>query len=212
MKTTLTIFALLLCTGFTSLAQTKNDIFDPKVPITWLGIDFSGAKIIGDRERLATQSDLVKLMESMNDLMKAEADKYNVGAALDRKNAEMALEITKEHNAALDPNEMFSEEASDHLKLTPAGVEEIIQGYDFKDHHGLGVMFNVGSFNKNEEEAILYFTIVNMDTREVLLSERYIQKPGGFSIRNYWARTIYDALEKINKKDFNAWKKRLGYK
>jgi hypothetical protein len=212
MKTTLTIFALLFCAVLPTLAQGKKDIFDPKVPITWLGIDFTGAKIIGDRERLATQSDLVKLMEGLNDLMKAEAEKYNVGAALDRKEVEMDLEVTKEHNAALDPNEMFSEEASDHLKLTPAGVEEIIQGYDFKDHHGLGVMYNVGSFNKNEDQAVLYFTIVNMDTREVLLSERYIQKPAGFSRRNYWARTIYDSMDRINKKDFSAWKKRLGYK
>jgi hypothetical protein len=209
MKTTFSVI-LLFCFVIVSQAQTKKDIFDPKVPVTWLGIDFSGAKFIGDRERLATQSDAMKLMTDLNNLMKAEADKYNVGRALNRKDVVMDIDVTREHNAALEINDVFSEKSSDHLALTPAGVEAIVETYDFKDHTGLGVMFNVGSFNKNEEEGVLYFTVVNMETKEVLLSERYVQKPGGFSIRNYWARTIYDTIDRIDSKDYNAWKKKYS--
>lgn len=209
MKTT--VIVILFCLSvLTGNAQTKKDIVDPKVPITWLGVDFSGAKFIGDRERLSTQSDIMTLMTAINDLMVAEASKYNVGGALDRKDSKMDIDVTKEHNAALDANEMFSEQQADHEALTLAGVESIIETYDFKNHSGLGVMFNIGSFNKTKEEAILYFTVVNMDTKEVLLCERYVQKPGGFSIRNYWARTVYDVIDKINKKDFNAWKKKYA--
>jgi hypothetical protein len=210
MKTTFSVI-LLFCFVIVSHAQTKKDIFDPKVPVTWLGIDFSGAKFIGDRERLQTQSDAMKLMTDLNNLMKTEADKYNVGRAMNRKDVVIDLEVTKEHNAALEVNDVFSEKTSDHLALTPAGVEAIIETYDFKDHTGLGVMFNVGSFNKDYEEGVLYFTVVNMETKEVLLSERYVQKPGGFSIRNYWARTIYDTIDKIDSKDFNTWKKKYSY-
>jgi hypothetical protein len=209
MKTNFSVI-LLFCFVIVSQAQTKKDIFDPKVPVTWLGIDFSGAKFIGDRERLATQSDAMKLMTDLNNLMKAEADKYNVGRALNRKDVVMDIDVTREHNAALEINDVFSEKSSDHLALTPAGVEAIVETYDFKGHTGLGVMFNVGSFNKNEEEGVLYFTVVNMETKEVLLSERYVQKPGGFSIRNYWARTIYDTIDRIDSKDYNAWKKKYS--
>lgn len=209
-KYTAIVFLMLFSTGI-ALGQTRADIFDPNVPVTWLGNDFTRAKIVGDRERLSTESDVVKLMTAINDLMIKEADKYNVHRALKRKTGEMDMSVTTDHNLALDINAMFTPATPDELNVTPGDIQAIIDDYDFKTHTGLGVMVNYILLNKTDEQGIVFFTVVNMDNKEVLLTEKYMMKPGGASIRNFWARLVVDMLDKIQSKDFEAWRKKSSY-
>jgi hypothetical protein len=204
------VFILLVILVVPGFAQTKSDVFNPSTEITWLGLDFSGAKFIGDRERLGSESDIRHLLEAINDLMVKEADKYNVAAALKRKSVEIAIDISKEHNAELDILSMISAEGKDHIHLKPEDVEQIIATYDFKDKTGVGLLFNVESFNKLIEEGSFWITFVNMGTKEVLFTERLTAPPSGFGMRNFWAGSVNGVLAKIKKKEFENWKKKHG--
>ena len=205
-KTIVFIASIVLASS--SFAQNKSDIFDPNTKITWLGLDFSGAKFIGDRERLGSESDLHHLLDALNDLMVKEADKYNVAAALKRTSVENAIEITTEHNAGLDVLAMISLEGKDHVHLNPAAVEEIVSSYDFKGKSGIGMMMNVESFNKLIEEGSFWVTFVNMGTKEVIMTERLTAPPSGFGMRNFWAGSVNGVLAKIKKKEFENWKRK----
>lgn len=189
-------------------AQDMQDIFDRKTPVTWLGLDFSGARLIGDRQRLGSISDVQHLIEAWNDLMVKEAEKYDVAIAIDKIKAENAIEITKEHNAGLDVSEMFSNELKDHFHLRPDDIVAIVADYDFKGKTGLGVMFNVESFSKLNDEAALWVTFINMGTKEVFFSERVTGEPGGAGLRNYWANAVYNIMKSMRKKEFEMWRKK----
>ena len=99
---------MLSFADFTCVCPDKADVFNPSTEITWLGLDFSGAKFIGDRERLGSESDIRHLLDAINELMIKEADKYNVAAAIQRKTVENATDVTNEHNAELDVLAMIS--------------------------------------------------------------------------------------------------------
>lgn len=200
------IFALLMPTG--AFAQERRDIFNSATEITWLGVDFSEAKFIGDREKLGSESDIRHLLDAINELMIKEADKYNVAAALQRKKVDNATQVTAEHNSELDVLAMLSNDGKDHIHLKPDGVEQIIASYDFKGLSGIGVMINVESLNKLIDEGSFWVTFVNMGTRELLMTERIVAPPTGFGLRNFWAGAINGALIKIKKKEFEAWRKR----
>ena len=210
MKRKTIVFILLIMLTLPGFSQTKSDVFNPSTQITWLGIDFSGAKFIGDRERLGSESDIRHLLDAINELMIKEADKYNVAAALKRKSVENVVEIANEHNAELDILSMISADGKDHIHLKPADVEQIIASYDFKGKSGIGVIFNVESFNKLIEEGSFWITFVNMGTKEVLFTERLTAPPSGFGMRNFWAGSINGVLAKIKKKEFENWKKKHG--
>jgi hypothetical protein len=198
----MTLSAGILC------AQDMQDIFDRKAAVTWLGLDFTGAKLIGDRERLGSISDVQHLVEAWNDLMLKEQEKFDVALAIDKIKAENALEVTKEHNANLDVSEMFSSELKDHFHLKPDNIVAIVADYDFKGKNGLGVMFNVESFSKLNSEAALWVTFINMGTKEVFFSERVTGEPGGAGLRNYWANAVYNILKSMRKKEFEMWRKK----
>jgi hypothetical protein len=207
MKSVVFILSFFASAAF---AQDKADIFSPSTEITWLGVDFSGAKLIGDRERLGSESDIRHLLDAINELMIKEADKYNVAAAIQKKTVENGTHVANDHNAELDVMSMLSTDGKDHVHLNPTSVEEIISTYDFKGLTGIGLIFNVESFNKLIEEGSFWITFVNMNTKEVLFTERLVAPPSGFGMRNFWAGSVNGVIAKIKKKEFENWRKKHG--
>jgi len=201
------LFGILVITS-QAMAQSKSDVFVKEVPVTWLGLDFSYAKLIGDRERWGSESDVRHLIDAWNDLILAEADKFDIAKAIGRIKVENVIEITKEHNVDLDVISMFSSEEKDYLHTKVSDVEELIAGYDFKDLSGIGLMFNVESFNKMNVEGSVWITFINLSTKEVLFTERLVAPPTGMGLRNYWAGCIFEILTKIRKKEFEMWRKK----
>lgn len=205
MKKIKTFFAAMLMAAV-ACAQTRSDVFIETMPVTWLGLDFSKAKFIGDREHLGSESDVHRFMEAWNDLILTESSKYDVAAAIGRKTVQTATDVTKHANNELDVFDMFSAAERDYIHLNTAGVAGIVAGYDFKGLKGIGLMFNVESFSKLNDEGSMWITFVNMATKEVLFTERLAAPPKGFGIRNYWAGSIHSVLDKIKKKEFEVWR------
>jgi hypothetical protein len=196
----------------TSVAQaSKADIFDASVPITWLGVDFSGAKLIGDREKYGSSSDVKFLIKSWNDLLEREYNKYNVGAALRKSKVDLKMDVTRSHNEELDISEALSNNASDYLHLKEEDIAAIIKDYDFQGLTGLGVMFNVESLNKLEQKAAVWVTFIDLNSKQVLLTERMIERAGGAGLRNYWARSFFDVIDVMRAKQFEAWRKKHAH-
>ncbi|HEY0742516.1 MAG TPA: hypothetical protein VGD40_13670 [Chryseosolibacter sp.] len=207
LKSKFLLFSFLVLSVAT-FAQEMKDIFERDTKITWLGLDLTAAKLIGDRERFGSTSDVMHLMESWNDIMIKERDKFNVRSAIQKDAINEAFDVTKEHNASLDISEIFSNDDKDHMRLRQSDVEAIVADYDFKGNSGIGVMFNVESFSKKQDEALVWITFVNMDTKEVFFTERLSGQPGGAGLRNYWANAVYDIITKMRRKEFENWRKK----
>ncbi len=67
-------------------------------------------------------------------------------------------------------------------------------------------MFIMETMNKASAQAYIHVTLINMATKKVLLTEKIIEKPAGFGFRNYWAKTIFEALDDIRKSKYKEWK------
>lgn len=203
-------FLFFVLATFSAKAQTKSDVFRPEVPVTWLGLDFSRANFIGDREKFGSESDVRHLLDAWNDLILKEHDKFDIAKAIGRTKVENNLQAVKAHNAELDVLSMFSDEEKDYLHLKVSDIDEIIAGYDLNGLSGIGLMFNVESFNKKNEEGSIYVTFINLNTKEVLFTERVVGPPAGMGMRNFWAGSVVRILGKIgSKKDgFEMWRKK----
>lgn len=204
----LKLIALFILISSTAFGQTKSDVFKEDVPVTWLGLDFSTTKLIGDREKFGSESDVRHLLDAWNGLIINEPEKFDIAKSIDKKSVENAIAVTRDHNAELDVMSMFSDEPKDYLHVKPSDVEQIVSGYDFKGKTGIGLMFIVESFNKINEEGSIWVTFINMDSKEVLFSERMAAPPKGFGMRNFWAGCVYTILTKMEKKEFEMWRKK----
>lgn len=191
-----------------AIAQDRNDVFDPQVPVTFLGLDFSNAKLIGDRERLGSESDIRHLLDGWNEVILNEPAKYDVAAAIERAKVDISLKAVEEHNAEIDVLSLYSSEAKDYFHMKPEIVKSVVASYDYKGQSGIGLMFVVESFSKLNAEGAIWVTFIDMKSKQVIFTERMTGKPAGFGMRNYWSGAVYDILKHIGKKDFEMWKKK----
>lgn len=204
------LFTLLLVfiVPVLSRAQEMQDIFVKDTKITWLGLDFTSAKLIGDRERYGSTSDVQHLIAAWNELLINEKDKFDVAQAIDKIRTEVDIQLTTEHNATLDVTELLSNDVKDHFRFKANDIMAIVSDYDFKGKSGIGLMFIVESFSKPNGEAAIWVTFINMNNKDVFFSERVTANPSGFGMRNFWAGAVYGVIKKIEKKEFEMWRKK----
>lgn len=207
MKQLKTLFILVFVASI-AVAQDRSDVFREDAKITWLGLDFSQAKLIGDREKLGSESDIRHLIEAWNNLIVTEGEKFDIAVAIEKKKIEKNIQATLDNNAQLDVLSMLSNAEKDYIHLNRDGVGEIVSSYDFKGLSGIGMMFNVESFSKMNEEASVWVTFIKLDTKEVLFTERVTGEPRGFGMRNFWGGALFMIVERIKKKEYSMWRKK----
>ena len=187
------------------VAQTKADIFNESKPITWLGLDFSQVKISGVPQYEVNSTDLrEKYFIAWNQLFVNEKDKFEVAKAVNRSEVKYAINVVEPANKK--EGAFFADDDKMYQLLNEEKISELVKSYDFKGNAGIGMMFFVEGMSKGKEEASMWATFVNMDTKEVLLTRRVTGKNGGFGFRNYWAKSFGKGLDEVNN-NFKNWKK-----
>lgn len=196
----LAAFALLVVP---STAQQSENIFDSKMPVTWLGLDFTNATFIGTATEFGASEKNGELMAAWNSLLSKEHTKFDVGRFFKKKDVNLDFALTSNKNKSLDiASKIVSGEQNE---LSKSDIVEAVNTYDFTGKTGLGLMFNVESFNRNKVKSTFWITFINLNTGEVIFTERRVGKPSGVGPRNFWGNSVLTMMQGISRKDFDAW-------
>jgi hypothetical protein len=174
------------------------------ISAVYLGIDFTMAKLINDEASNATviQS---QQFNGINDLIATENKKYDVQEAYHRTNWTMDLKETESRNQKANPDQLKSSNDADLTRLNPGDIDKLVQNFNYGGHRGYGVLLIVEGMDKTKKLATIWFTLINMDAKKVLVTDRVEGKLGsGFGFRNYWASAIKNAISQA-KKDYGKW-------
>lgn len=208
------LIALIACaTVNIAQAQTKADVFDPKVPVTWLGMDFSQMRFIGSEAGYKATGELLnsefvsKFIPAWANLFITEPTTYNVPRASHRDSVHLAFKVTEAVNNAITKN-FFTENPGDFSTLKEKDIVELVKNYDFQGQKGLGMMMFVEGMNKATHQAGAWVTFVNMNDKTVLFTVYKAGNSRGFGFRNYWAHSWYNILKEFAS-DFDTYKQRL---
>lgn len=204
------IVVIGLLTGVSAHGQTIEDFFvGHNHPVVWLGIDFSQVQLVGDFSHFGGHGskdpgDLQsEYFPSWNRLLMNEPEKYDLKEFFRRRDLDVNINIVMERNDMADTDKMLTYSPKYFRK---DDIREIIESYDLEGEEGLGLLFIAESLNKIDTEAYFHVVILNMSTKEVLLSERLRGQPSGFGIRNYWAGAIYEILKNIDSRYYRLWR------
>lgn len=213
MKKLIILIVSLLSVVFAH-SQTTRDLFSPAdVQISWLGVDFSHVKLIGDFSQFggAGEKDPVQIRDeyfpAWNRLFLNEPDKYDIKGMLRNDNIVYDIDMIFEINSIAPTGDMISYNAPDY---SVDDIEAFVSVYDTEDKGGIGVLFLAECLNKIKKEAYFHFVAISMKTKEILLHERFIEKPRGFGLRNYWAGAIYKVIKEIKNKRYETWEKQFN--
>lgn len=56
------------------------------------------------------------------------------------------------------------------------------------------------------DEAVVYVTVFDIKTKNVLILERMVGKPMGIGLRNFWAGAMKHVIKQITTDYYNLWK------
>jgi hypothetical protein len=207
------LLALIIVTGTQTLfAQTQADVFNPKVPVTWLGLDFSQARFIGSEAAYKATGELInsdfvgKYIPAWANLFITEPKTYNIPRASHRDSVHFAFQVTEKANNAITKN-FFTDQPTEFSTLKEADIIALVKNYDFQGQKGIGMMLVVEGMSKATHLAGAWVTFVNMNDKTVLFTVYKTGNSRGFGFRNYWAHSWYNILKDFAG-DFDTYKKR----
>lgn len=204
------ISLLFVLLSYISISQTSKDFFvHSDYKVTWLGIDFSHVKLIGEFNHFfgAGSQSSVDLRDEYfnrwNKIVLTEPDKYDIRGMLRKSEIvyDISMITTVNSNCAIENLEDLN-----NPNYTIENLKDFVTGYPLENKDGFGILMIAESLNKSATEAILHFIIINMSTKEILIHERLRTEPTGFGLRNYWAGSIYRAMNQIKSTHYMKWK------
>lgn len=212
MKRLLIISLLFLSISLRS--QTVQDFFSDKSGnVTWLGIDFSHVKLVGeftqfkDAGPISPEEFRDKYFPSINSLMIQEASKYDFKGMFMLSSLTPDLSMVSALNAAADAAKMKDGQVN---KFSSSDIGTMVKSYQPAGKEGLGIILIADVFNKMMESAGYFVVVFNLGTKDVLLCEYVTEKAGGIGIRNYWAGSLYNLVKEGKKSLYWTWKEKYN--
>ncbi|MCW3806045.1 hypothetical protein [Plebeiibacterium marinum] len=203
---------LFVCAMFINgRAQTTKDLFtENNYQYVWLGVDYSKVKLIGDFYAVNMGAENPKnfikdrYFKAWNDLIKYERQKFSVEKMLRKSSVTYDLRMMEAVNKT---GSYESLEAETGVNLSADVLSQILSGYQIDYTDGIGIVIVAEYMDKAYVQASYVLEIFNIATREKLIEERFITKPVGFGVRNYWAGSLYYIFKEVTGKRYKAWKK-----
>lgn len=192
-------------------AQTAKDVFDKTQKITYLGIDFTKTKLIGDA---AAKTDQIvdHNLKSINQKVVNESKKFDIAGAFKRDEVSTDIGPVNKRNDKIDPDKILSDNSDDYQALKPEDVTALVKGFDFNGKTGIGLLFVMEGVNKTKKEVSMYVTLIDMKAKKVLFTDR-VTGPFNkiaFGFENTWLGGIANAINDIEKKKYKEWKSSYG--
>ena len=206
------ILGLLLINTISSFSQfTAKDVFNSK-NIVWYGLNFSEARMIGQFDQAmgagpATSSDLKnKWIPGWNALVQTEQKNYKIKEAFQKDDVFYDVTPTDKQNYDINNNELmsFNSYVFKDAQKTATAIVSKLNGSQKTE--GIGVTFIVESFNKSSDEAVIYVTVFDIKTKNILRLERMVGKPMGIGLRNFWAGAVKHIIKQITTDYYSKWR------
>lgn len=205
MKSFMIIVALMFVQ--TSWGQRIEDFYSNKTQVVLLGLDFTKAKFIGKDGFESPDGLKNHAIKNWNRFFATEPNKYSMQKALglsDKFYYNSINYFLKRNDELVDTYRCITDEPH---TISAEDIEQTVSSYKTFEKEGLAISFVVESFNKKENEAVIWVTYLSLPDNTIIATEKMIGTPGGAGQVNFWARAIYDVVTQLEKKAADRKKK-----
>lgn len=188
------LFSLALAViCFSAAAQKKSSPLAGLGSMTFYGIDFSKGRVYGAADE---PEKLRKAFGDINMLFIMEPEKYDVAKFVGKPMNDIRIDAVTNMNDTI-PLDSIKTVVKGHTIGDSAIVQTVKDLCIVSYNHGMGLVMIMETLDKPAELGTFVFVLFDIDTRNVISHWKLSGEPGGFGLRNYWAHSVYEALEKV---------------
>ena len=193
MKQLLLSLAIVCGLAFSATAQKKSSPLAGLGSMTFYGIDFSKGRVYGAADE---PEKLRKAFGDINMLFITEPEKYNVAKFVGKPMNDIRIDAVTNMNDTI-PLDSIKTIVKGHT-ISDSVIAQTVKDLQIVSYnHGLGLCMIMETLDKPGELGTFIFVLFDIDTRKVISHWTLSGKPAGFGVRNYWAHSVYEALEKV---------------
>src|SRR5687768_16883463 len=109
-------------------AQSKSDILNKEIPLTWMGVDFTEARYSGDPGK-ESFAEMREQFSKINLLILQESGKYDLEKIFHKSKVVSDIEWVQIRNHGIDPENIPAAAYGELNRLDPGKISEIIKHY-----------------------------------------------------------------------------------
>lgn len=190
--------------------QSLSKFFiDPKAQITWLGIDFSDVRLLEKENSEESEKISGAYFREWNDLVILEEKRYDIEGAFHHNKITYNNSYINSKNDTIQVGRLFVGDKNRLNHLNSNKIQNIINTYPLENKEGYGLVFIVESLDKLKKETNTWVTLIDMKTKQVLITEKMYANAGGVGLRNYWARGFHNTINDIKERKYAEWKSKI---
>lgn len=176
------------------------------------GVDYTHTKVFAANESI---DDFAKAFHGINMLLVTEPEKYDFSRIIansimeslgvtEPEKYDFSKMLNERVNVIIEPMLKMTSECLYEDMLTwnnlydQPNCAEIVKNYELPQTEGTGVVLIAKFLDKSLDYALYDFITFDIATREILTQKEVKGKTGGFGLRNYWARTVYNVINPTN--------------
>lgn len=182
---------ITLLFAFTALAgyakkEKETSVVDS---YTFYGVNYSKCHTYGWGQ---DPQQTIGALSEISRLFVTEMNKYDLAKFLGKKVNNMDVDVSVKQTLAKEPStlETYSQDA----RLSVDTIQAVIKGLELKDSTGYGLMIFGDFLNKKDQVGIYQYVFFDIATREIVEKWEASGSAGGFGLRNYWAKSVYNTL------------------
>src|SRR5689334_13043897 len=145
-KTLLALYFIMIvfvpCFVSAQAISAKAFYNSENVSATYLGIDFTLAKLINDNASNPTVI-VAQQFDGINFLMVKENKKYDIQKAYRCTSWTVDLKSVGVRNLKVNPDSLMSSDDADLTRLTAADIDRLVAGFDYGNNKGYGILLIV---------------------------------------------------------------------
>lgn len=178
--------------GVDKCGQSKNyadtSQYIPEGEVIVYGVDFSHVQIYGAKESV---EQFANAFVAINALFVSQPEKYDC-SKLSNKQCTVYTYPTDLLVGSID----WQYAMGSNGVLRKSSVEEIVKNYRLPNTDGVGLVFIAWLLDKTKNRA--YYDVVYFDikTRRIIFNAAVDGRASGFSLRNFWANSVYTIISR----------------
>ena len=144
----------------------STDLTDESVPITWLGLDFTQAKVIVKPDMEVDGERLPFLPNIWNDKVVSEENKYPLKKAFHRSSITRSVDMMKVLNSNFDGEQMMTQEL---YLLYSYNIKSAFSKYNLEGlNEGIGMVFLVEAIDYAHKEFSGYMIPIDLVEKRIM--------------------------------------------
>ena len=151
------------------------------------GVDFTHAKVYAAEESV---EQFAQAFEGINMLLITEPGKYDFASMIGGYRTTLCLDPMMKLLSSCD----YSDLKTYNREFPEIDCAQCVKSYDLPQTEGMGVVLIAKLLDKPNKLAIYSVVIFDIATRDIVAEMEVGGYAGGFGLKNYWARTVYNIL------------------